>query len=1281
MKKSLSVLLISVCILLSIIAGSSFYASALSSSGSCGDNVSYTFDSSTGLLTISGTGDMENYSGSTSSPFYRQSVIKSVVINSGVTSIGSSAFSYCSSLISINIPNSVTSIGSSAFSYCSSLTSINIPNSVTSIGNSAFSYCIKLTSINIPDSVTSIGKQAFYYCRKLTNINIPKSVASIGYYAFAYCDSLESMSVDKDNMVYDSRENSNAIIETASNKLISGCKNTVIPSSVTSIGDYAFYYCSSLTSINIPDSVTSIGDYAFYDCSSLTSINIPGSVTSIGSYAFSYCSSLTSINIPGSVTSIGSGAFRNCSSLTSINISNSVTSIGDYAFYGCSGLKELTLPCSAKIYNSENTFYNCTGIEKVTLTKGTGTMQNYGYSTSSNAKNTYYGYTPWYLSRETLKELIIEEGVTSIGDYAFYDCSGIKELTMPCSAKFYSNSFYNCTNVEEVTLTKGTGTMQDYGNSESSLYYHTPWYLSRETLKDLIIEDGITNIGDYAFYYCSSLTSINIPGSVTSIGDYSFYYCDSLTSISIPDSVTSIGRSAFSICSSLTSIEIPNSVTSIGRSAFYYCIGLTSIEIPESVTSIGRDAFGSCRSLKSINIPNGITNIADYTFFDCSSLTSINIPDSVTSIGDYAFYGCSGLKELALPCSAKIYNSENTFYNCTGIKKVTLTKGTGTMQNYGNSTSSNAKNTYYEYTPWYISRDICTKIIVEDGIKNLGDYAFYNCSSLTNITLPKSVTSIGNSAFCGCGSLKSIAIPDGVTSIGYNAFYRSGLKSVVIPEGVTVIRSSTFDYCSSLKSVTIPESITEIGQDAFYNCTSLNEVRISSINSWINIALKDEHSNPLYYAHNLYLNGNLLTNLKIPADLKNIGLYAFVNCSSLKSVSIGKNVESINKSAFEGCSSLEEITVDKGNKVYDSRKKCNAIIKTSNNKLIIGCKKTVIPSGVKTIGDYAFCNCSSLKTLTVPKSVTSIGREAFYFCSSLKSITLPSGITSIGDYAFDHCSSLESIELPGGITTIGYGTFRDCSSLKSIEIPNGVSYIDSDSFDYCSSLKSITIGNAVKVINYSSFSGCKKLKDVYYTGTEAQWKKINIEYGNDKLSNVSLHFNVKANISNAVVSGIKDKTYTGKNITQKITVKFGSKTLKEGKDYKASYKNNKAIGKATVTITGIKGYKGTIKETFCINPKSTSLTTPISSNKSKKQIYPKWKKVSGVTGYEFCIAEDKDFKENCKTANINKQSVSTVTVKVKPGRTYYMKVRTYKKVGSKKYYSSWSKTVTAKIKK
>ena len=501
--------------------------------------------------------------------FKNHNDITSVIIGGNVSKINYEAFRGCTGLTSITIPNSVYTIGNYAFEGCSSLTSVTIPNSVTSIGIEAFSGCSGLSSIVvddgntkydsrnncnaiiessankliagsnntvIPNTISSIDTKAFSGRSGLASVTIPNSVTSIGTQAFSGCSGLSSIVVDDGNTKYDSRNNCNAIIETESNCLITGCQNTTIPNSVTRIGGYAFEGCSSLTSITIPNSVTSIVYSAFEGCSSLTSISIPNSVTSIGNSAFnntgwynnqsdgllyldnwligykgskptgkiiikggtkkigtqalSYCSSLTSITIPNSVTSIGWGAFEGCSSLTSVTIPNSVASIEGYAFYGCSSLSSVTIPNSVTSIGY-NAFYGCSSLISVT----------------------------------------IPNSVTSIGSDAFYGCY------------FLINNFIN--NSSLTSSDTWGATLCDEETSDglmlksNSIIYCRPWATT------VTIPNSVTSIGNYSFKNCSGLTSVKVDiSSPLPINYYTFYGNQANATLYVPEGCKSAYESA-----------------------------------------------------------------------------------------------------------------------------------------------------------------------------------------------------------------------------------------------------------------------------------------------------------------------------------------------------------------------------------------------------------------------------------------------------------------------------------------------------------------------------------------------------------------------------------------------------------------------------------------------------------------------------------------------------------------------------------------------------------------
>ena len=362
------------------------------------------------------------------------------------------------------------------------------------------------------------------------------------------------------------------------------------------------------------------------------------------------------------------------------------------------------------------------------------------------------------------------------------------------------------------------------------------------------------------------------------------------------------------------------------------------------------------------------------------------------------------------------------------------------------------------------------------------------------------VTAIDEEAFSANYKLAYIALPNSVKSIGSYAFqYCENLTSVTIPNSVKSIGSYAFYDCENLTSVTIGDGVKGMGGYAFDGCTSLTAVHISDIAAWCKIKFYD---NPLSYAGRLYLNGEEVKDLVIPNSVESIGEDAFRGCTSLTSVTIGDGVKSIGESAFCGCENLtsvtipksvtsigawafaatdglKEIKVDKDNLVYDSRENCNAIIETASNTLIVGCRQTIIPNSVESIGECAFYGCTSLTSVTIPNSVKSIGDYAFSYCTSLTSVTIPNSVKSIGECAFRGCTSLTSVTIPNSVESIGYDAFSDCTSLTSVTIPNSVESIGYGAFSGCTSLTSVTIGDGVKSIGDYAFSYCDKLKKIY----------------------------------------------------------------------------------------------------------------------------------------------------------------------------------------------------------
>lgn len=641
MRKRLLSVLLALCMVITLPPRKAFAATV--ASGTCGNNLNWVLDDE-GTLTISGTGAMTDYDFFDDySPWYSQrNAVTAVVIDSGVTSIGSYAFYQCK-LKSVVIPNSVTTIGDCAFYNCSSLISVKIPDGVTSISYAAFAGCDSLASATIPNSVISIEDAAFLLCSNLKSVDIPEGVTSIGAGAFMNCDSLKSVDIP----------DSVTTIGEEAFRECGGLTSVTIGSSVASIGDDAFYMCSSLINVTIGDNVTSIGKSTFSWCSSLNSVIIPGSVTTIGDFAFEHCESLTNVKILDGATTIGEAAFYNCRNLKSVIIPDSVASIGQSAFLWCTSLNSVSIP-NRVTEIKRLTFGGCTSLTNVTIPKSVTNIGDYAFQECNKLSDVYYAG-----SKEDWDSIQIgSDNECLTGAEIHYNSNGANkedDATMPEGSGTCGANLTWTLGADGTLTISGTGEMYDYDN----IGLDQPWYQYQEQIQTLSIGNEVTSIGQSAFRSCSNLKHVTIPSSVISIGTLAFHCCFGLSSVVISEGVESIGNYAFGSCNRLTSVNIPVSVTNIETFAFNSCIGLTSINVES-----GNSAYSSIDGVlfnkeqtrlciypqekdgSSFNIPESVTTIGQAAFENCDNLTNVTIPDSVTTIEWYAFRDCDSLTDV-----------------------------------------------------------------------------------------------------------------------------------------------------------------------------------------------------------------------------------------------------------------------------------------------------------------------------------------------------------------------------------------------------------------------------------------------------------------------------------------------------------------------------------------------------------------------------------------------------------------------------------------------------------
>ncbi len=834
--------------------------------------------------------------------------------------------------------------------------------------------------------------------------------------------------------------------------------------------NWAFKGCSSLTSVIIPEGVRSIHS-AFADCCNLTSATIPSTVSDI-SYAFEGCSSLTSVTLPSGITSIGTCAFSRCSALTNVTIPSKVTRIEQCAFQACSSLTSITIPDGVTSID-DSAFYLCRGLQGI---------------------------------------VEIPSGITSIGAGAFMCCDSLTGISVDPDNQFYKS-------VDGVLFDKSGSVLIQYPNGKC---------------------------GDYT-----------VPDGVTSIGDHAFYVCRNLTGITIPDGVTSIGYDAFIDCSSLTNVTLPESLRVLGAFAFCQCSALESINIPEGITKLNRDVFSNCYSLKSLTIPSSVTSIAESAISGCDKLTIITIPAGVTNIEDGAFSFDRGLTEFVVAPDNPSYKSvDGVLLSINGTDLIQYPTGKG-----GTYTVPAGVSRIHDYA-FEGCENLIGTLLLPEGITTIGNSAFWACSRLTGISLPSSLTEIGSNAISAMYELNTIlyaGTQDGWSGIQIgennasldNAEILFNSIPVLAGDYTYLVRNSAAEILrfsgSAIGALEIPTDldgypVTRIGDGTYYGCSGITRVTIPASVTDIGIAAFQGCSG--------------LSRLTIPEGVIKIDDYAFASCTGLTAIAFPLSLRSIGDNAFNDCTY--------GLSVYYAGTRTqwiNEVERGYNNGVLSGnffygsgmipevdgpCTYIIVDGGAQLIGylaeggttvevtlpselggvplvsiyDSTFSGFRSMTSVSIPSSVTSIGTNAFVGCFALTDVYFGGGrklwaqisigtgneyltraklhcageITATeGDFTYTKSDGEATLDKYGGsgsivsipsvlggcpVTRIGNDAFRSCSSLTGITIPSSVTSIGNYAFYNCYKLTGLTLPANLTSIEDYAFYYCYGLTEI-----------------------------------------------------------------------------------------------------------------------------------------------------------------------------------------------------------
>lgn len=1015
--------------------------------------------------------------------------------------------------------------------------SIEIPAGVKSLGYYSLYQNYGKTS-GVLNSVTfaegsvleRIEPYAFYYV-KLKTIHIPKTVTEIAPYAFEY-STIETITFEKGG--------------TENLTIGAPCEYRSSSSSdkLTTTYGYAFAY-SKLKAIELPARLTEIGMYSFNSVSTLTSVTFEegknSSLQQIGNYAFRYCTGLTTVNIPKSVTNlpgrlVGSTKYNR-------------TAIGHYAFADCPNLKTVNFEMEAEGYDPAKVrpmtfgigvFNNCTSLEELNLPSRFVTYEN-------------------DLSHEVFNPLGVRmtNNAGAVPE-VFNGCTNLKEVNIIMDSQGNSflaenelssvdGAIYSIDGKNLIRVPVGRVESYEIPNTVEKIDAYALW--NAEKLVGVTFQEGNDEvdlvIGERAFDSCISLTEISLAKRVSSIETKAFQGCVELATINLSTGLTTFDATVFDGCVKLAAVNAAPDSTQFSswggvlfnaatneadlHTLYYYPASKqdTSYAVPASVKTIYRYAFYDNTMLEEVILPEGLQQIDDYAFYNATALKNIYIRKNVAMIGDYAFYNCTSLETLTfeeggtvplnignpeyvglsnwyksiyygyvfgncymlenvtLPERTKVI-ADSAFAECRGLRTINLPEnveqlGSGAFRYCERLTSVDYDPAKVKFTAiphrlfeycYSLESFVVPETVIEFAIDTQykQSLAFAYCTSLESIVFEEgcSIETFPRSVFAFCSSLKRIEIPatvttfanGGSTSSTYGVFYNcEALEEIIFAETsvLETIGSYTFYGCKSLATIDIPETVSEISYGVFGKCESLDNVIIPE-----NAYIDDSYS--------MFYNCLSLTNVTLPSTMSIIPSSFFSNCKSLTTFEIPENITEIYDYAFDG-SGITAITLRPGIYYeYAAFQNMDSLVDVT------------IEEGVESLADEIFAYCDALETVVVPDSVINLGSYyTFAYCTSLKNVTLPQNddLTYLPDSTFEGCTSLKSITIPQNYTEIGYYAFW-LSGLESIVIPNSVESIWDEAFSECVNLTSVTFKDNVTFIGYGSFYGCTSLETFVY---------------------------------------------------------------------------------------------------------------------------------------------------------------------------------------------------------